>query len=53
MALPALRAGRIEDLIAIALVAHHMIRFARDCTWQTASFYAERPRPAIAVTRAA
>src|SRR3984957_15449972 len=53
MALPALRAGRIEDLIAIALVSHHMIRFARDCTRQTASFYAERPRPALAVTRPA
>ena len=47
MALPALRAGRIEDLIAIAVVAHHMIRFARDCTEgrQNASFYADRPQP--------
>jgi radical SAM superfamily enzyme YgiQ (UPF0313 family) len=55
MALPALRAGRIEDLIAVALVAHHMISFARDCTEgrQNASFYADRPQPTTAVTRAA
>ena len=40
----ALRAGRIAELIAASLVAHHMIRFARDCTEgrQNAAFYADR-----------
>jgi radical SAM superfamily enzyme YgiQ (UPF0313 family) len=54
-ALPALRAGRIADFFAVSLVAHHMIRFARDCTEgrQNASFYADRAKagsdePAIA-----
>jgi radical SAM superfamily enzyme YgiQ (UPF0313 family) len=53
MALPALRRGRVDELIAAALVAHHLIRFARDCTRQSASFYAERVQPALAVTRPA
>jgi hypothetical protein len=40
----ALRGGRVAELIAVALVAHHMIRFARECTEgrQNASFYADR-----------
>jgi hopanoid C-2 methylase len=43
-ALPLLRRGRIDELIAVALVAHHMIRFARECTdgRQNAAFYADR-----------
>ncbi|HEV2334964.1 MAG TPA: B12-binding domain-containing radical SAM protein [Stellaceae bacterium] len=47
-ALPLLRAGMVGELIASALVAHHMIRFARECTEgrQNASFYADRARPA-------
>ncbi|HVC56365.1 MAG TPA: B12-binding domain-containing radical SAM protein [Stellaceae bacterium] len=47
-ALPLLRRGRVEELIAVALVAHHMIRFASECTEgrQNASFYADRARPA-------
>jgi hopanoid C-2 methylase len=55
MALPALRKGRIDELIASALVAHHMITFARECTEgrQSAAFYADRPMPVDAVTRAA
>jgi len=55
MALPALRHGRIDELIASALVAHHMITFARECTvgQQSASFYADRPQPALAVSRPA
>jgi radical SAM superfamily enzyme YgiQ (UPF0313 family) len=55
MALPALRRGRIDELIAAALVAHHMIRFTRDCTegLQNAAFYADRPQPALALTRPA
>ena len=42
----ALRAGRIEELIGVALIAHHMIRFARECTEgrQNASFYADRAK---------
>ncbi len=40
----ALRAGRIAELIGASLVAHHMIRFARECTEgrQNAAFYADR-----------
>ena len=30
MALPLLRQGRIEDVIRVGLVAHHLITFARD-----------------------
>jgi radical SAM superfamily enzyme YgiQ (UPF0313 family) len=45
-ALPLLRAGRIDEVMAVALVAHHMIRFAGECTdgRQNASFYADRAR---------
>jgi radical SAM superfamily enzyme YgiQ (UPF0313 family) len=47
-AMAALRAGRLAELIAVALVAHHMIRFARECGEgrQNASFYADRPKAA-------
>ena len=47
-AAPALRAGRIGELIAVALVAHHLIRFARECTAgrQNASFYADQVKAA-------
>ena len=40
----ALRAGRLTELISASLVAHHMIRFARECTegTQNAAFYADR-----------
>ena len=40
---------------ASALVAHHMIRFTRDCTegLQGAAFYADRTAPAMAATRPA
>ena len=42
MAGPALRAGKIEELIHIAVVSHHLIQFTRDCTrgLGEASFYA-------------
>ena len=30
-AVPALRAGKIEELIHIAVVSHHLIEFTRDC----------------------
>jgi hopanoid C-2 methylase len=55
MAWPALKAGRMDELIAAALVAHHLIRFARDCTdgLQAASFYADRPQPVAPAKQAA
>jgi len=31
MALPALRAGKIDELIQIAVVSHHLIAFTREC----------------------
>jgi radical SAM superfamily enzyme YgiQ (UPF0313 family) len=44
MAWPLLRAGRIEDLIHVALVAHHLILFARDAVSgrHNASFYSTK-----------
>ena len=47
-ALPLLLRGRIAELIAATLVAHHMIMFARECTEgrQNAAFYADRPKSA-------
>jgi hopanoid C-2 methylase len=47
MAWPALKSGRIGELIASALVAHHLIRFARDCTQQNAAFFTDRPHAAL------
>lgn len=46
MAWSALRSGRIEELIHVGLVAHHMIVFARDCAKgrENASFFADRPK---------
>ena len=43
---PLLRAGRIEDLIHVALVSHHLIRFAREAVAgrENASFYSSRLR---------
>ena len=43
MALPALRHGRIEQLIHVAMVSHHLIEFTRDCLRGTAepSFYSK------------
>jgi radical SAM superfamily enzyme YgiQ (UPF0313 family) len=48
MAWPALRAGRIEELIHVGLVAHHMIVFARDCAEgrANAAFFADQPKRA-------
>jgi len=48
MARAALRDGQLTELIATALVAHHLILFARECTrgLQSASFYADRPKTA-------
>ena len=53
MAWPALKSGKIDELIAAALVAHHLIRFARDCTHQQASFYTDLPRAKVALRPAA
>jgi radical SAM superfamily enzyme YgiQ (UPF0313 family) len=46
MAWPALRAGRIEELIHVGIVAHHMIVFARACAEgrENASFFIDRPK---------
>ena len=43
---PLVRAGRLDELIGAALVAHHLIRFAGECTEgrQNASFYTDRPK---------
>lgn len=45
MAGPALRHGRIEEVIHIGLVAHHLITYARECEAgrQRASNYSSRP----------
>jgi radical SAM superfamily enzyme YgiQ (UPF0313 family) len=41
MARPAIRGGRIEQLIHVAMVSHHLIEFTRECLQGTAesSFY--------------
>ncbi|HVH77891.1 MAG TPA: B12-binding domain-containing radical SAM protein [Stellaceae bacterium] len=53
MAWPALKSGRVDELIAAALVAHHLICFAQDCTQQRASFFSDRPRTTETIKRAA
>jgi hypothetical protein len=48
LAWPALRAGKLEALINVAVVSHHLIEFTRDCLRGEgeASFYApETPAP--------
>jgi radical SAM superfamily enzyme YgiQ (UPF0313 family) len=47
MAKPALRAGKIEQLIHVAMVSHHLIEFTRDCLRGTgeSSFYAPAAIP--------
>ncbi len=46
MAKPALKSGNIETLIHIGLVAHHLIKFARECGEgdESASFYSQKIR---------
>jgi len=46
MAGPKLKTGKIENLIHIGLVAHHLITFAQECGQgkQSASFYSQRIR---------
>jgi hypothetical protein len=47
IALPALRAGRIEALIHSAVVSHHLIEYTRDCVrgLGESSFYAPGAAP--------
>lgn len=53
MAWPALRAGRIEELIHVGIVAHHMITFARACAEgrENASFFMDRPKLALELSK--
>jgi len=58
MAWPTLRAGKLEELINVAVVSHHLIEFTRDCLRGEgeSSFYAPEPAapaPPIAPTTAA
>jgi radical SAM superfamily enzyme YgiQ (UPF0313 family) len=53
LAWPALKTGHIEELISSALVAHHLITFARECTQQSAAFFSNRSTAALPLTRAA
>ena len=48
MAAPKLKTGKIENLIHIGLVAHHLITFAQECSRgeQAASFYAQNVKAA-------
>lgn len=44
MAKPALKKGKIEQLIHVGLVSHHLIQFTRECAkgLESASFYSQR-----------
>ena len=44
MALPALKTGKIEALIHVGLVAHHLIQFTAECVLgeESASFYSQK-----------
>jgi hopanoid C-2 methylase len=48
MAWPALKTGRIDSLIHIGIVSHHLITFAQECGagQESASFYSQRLRKA-------
>lgn len=43
---PMLKAGRIESLIHVSLVSHHLIKFTQECAQgsESASFYSQRLR---------
>jgi radical SAM superfamily enzyme YgiQ (UPF0313 family) len=49
MAMPLLRAGRVEEMIHIGLVSHHLIKFTREAISgeQNASFYASVERAPV------
>jgi radical SAM superfamily enzyme YgiQ (UPF0313 family) len=46
MAAPKLKAGKIENMIHVSLVSHHLITFARECATgdESASFYSQKVR---------
>jgi hypothetical protein len=46
MAVPKLKAGKIENMIHVSLVSHHLITFARECArgQESASFYSQKVR---------
>lgn len=46
LAKPALKAGKIESVIHVGLVAHHLIEFTRQCSKgeESASFYSQKVR---------
>lgn len=46
MAKPALKAGQIQQVINVGLIAHHLINFTRECAKgiESASFYSQRVR---------
>jgi len=46
LAKPAIKAGKIEQIIHVALVSHHLIRFAQECARgiESASFYSQKVR---------
>ncbi|MBW4624718.1 MAG: B12-binding domain-containing radical SAM protein [Brasilonema octagenarum HA4186-MV1] len=49
MALPALKAGKIEQLIHVGLVGHHLIKFTTECAKkeESASFYSQKIRNTV------
>jgi radical SAM superfamily enzyme YgiQ (UPF0313 family) len=49
MAWPAIKAGKVEQLIHIAVVSHHLIEFTRDCLRGAgeSSFYAPTPTASL------
>ncbi|HBH01150.1 MAG TPA: B12-binding domain-containing radical SAM protein, partial [Candidatus Rokubacteria bacterium] len=49
---PLLRARKLEELINVAVVSHHLIEFTRDCLHGEgeSSFYA--PEPAVPASQA-
>ncbi|KAF3890374.1 MULTISPECIES: B12-binding domain-containing radical SAM protein [Nostocales] len=51
MAKPALKAGKIESLIHVGLVGHHLIKFAQECGQgdESASFYSQKIRQRVSI----
>ncbi|NMG07222.1 B12-binding domain-containing radical SAM protein [Brasilonema sp. UFV-L1] len=49
MALPSLKAGKIEELINVGLVGHHLIKFTQECAKneESASFYSQKIRNTV------
>jgi len=54
MTLPLLRAGRIDDVIRVGVVAHHLITFSRQAALgrENASFYSAKAREPAAAAAA-